>query len=317
MAATVLPRPQEWERLAIVPGSVTWQRAADVRLGLAAGYALLLQVAHPTVAAGVSDHSQFRSDPWGRLLRTLDYTYTIVYGGPAAAAETGRRIRRMHRAIRGTMPDGSAYSALEPEPYAWVHATLAEAIVRGHERFGSGLDERQCEHLWREWRALGRMLGIRPCDLPADWQSFRAYFATMIARRLQHTGAVDEVLDALARPAPPELKLLRGPGWLVLRPPLARVVRLATVGLLPEELRRRLQLTLSRAEQLELAALSLTLRTATPLMPGALRNTGPGYMRWRAQASPANSRSARRPSEASGSPWASSSSSKSSSHSRR
>ena len=81
----IMPRAEEWEHLAPRPGTVSYERAGDARLMLAAGYALLLQVSHPTVGAGVSEHSRFREDPWGRLLRTLDYSYTMVHGGPRAA----------------------------------------------------------------------------------------------------------------------------------------------------------------------------------------------------------------------------------------
>src|SRR5437588_5248033 len=158
-AATVMPPPGEWHALVPRPGSITWRRASDARLLIAAGYALLLQVSHPTVGAGVSEHSEFRRDPWGRLLRTLDYTYTMVYGGPAAAGEMGRRIRSMHARIRGRRPDGRRYNALEAEPYAWVHATLAQAIVSAHERFARPLSPAERARFWREWRAMGRMLG--------------------------------------------------------------------------------------------------------------------------------------------------------------
>ena len=70
------------------PSSIAWERAGDARVLLMSGYALLLQVAHPTVGAGVSDHSSFLADPWGRLLRTLDVAATLVYGGDDAAAAT-------------------------------------------------------------------------------------------------------------------------------------------------------------------------------------------------------------------------------------
>jgi uncharacterized protein (DUF2236 family) len=88
--------------LAPGPGSVSRQYAGDVRLLATAGYALVLQVAHPTVGAGVDEHSNFQRDPWGRLLRTLDYTTLMVYGGAEAAAGMGRRIRAMHEHINGT-----------------------------------------------------------------------------------------------------------------------------------------------------------------------------------------------------------------------
>jgi uncharacterized protein (DUF2236 family) len=284
MAASILPAAEEWERLAPHPDTVACRRGGDARLLVCAGYALLLQVSHPTVGAGVSEHSQFQRDPWGRLLRTLDYSYTMVYGGPLAAAEMGRRIRSFHGQIRGRRADGHRYHALEPEPYAWVHATLAEGIVLGHERFGRPFADREREQFWAEWRALGRLLGIREGELPADWAGFRDYFNTMVETRLQHTTAVDEVLEALARPPAPALAVLRGPGWAALRPPLGHLLSLATVGLLPAQLRRRFGLTWSRSDDVQLRALSAALRGMTPFMPPSLRNSGPVYLRWRREA---------------------------------
>jgi uncharacterized protein (DUF2236 family) len=282
--SSVMPPAEEWQALVPGPQTITWRRAGDARMLIAAGYALLLQVSHPTVGAGVSEHSQFRREPWGRLLRTLDYSYTMVYGGPEAAGEMGRRIRSFHKRIRGTGPDGRPYHALEPDAYAWVHATLAEAIVRAHERFGRPFGERQREQFWREWRALGRLLGIREAELPSDWARFEAYVADMIAGTLVHTAAVDDVLAALARPSAPALPLLREPLWALARVPLGHVLELATVGLLAPVLRTRFSLRWSRAQELELRALGATLRGATPLMPAWLQNAGEGYLRYRADA---------------------------------
>jgi uncharacterized protein (DUF2236 family) len=284
MSASIMPLAGDWPFLAPHPGTITWRRAGDARLLVAAGYALLLQVSHPTVGAGVSEHSQFRRDPWGRLLRTLDYTYTMVYGGPEAAGAMGRRIRSFHRQISGTTPDGLPYHALEAEAYAWVHATLAEAIVVGHERFGRPLTGEQRQTFWAEWRSLGRLLGIRDGDLPADWPGFRDYFDEMVDGRLRHTPAVDDVLGALARPAPPALVGLYAPAWAIARLPLGHVLGLVTVGLLPSALRRRFNVPWTREKDLELRALAAALRATTPLTPSWFRNTGPGYLRWRKQA---------------------------------
>lgn len=281
MSPSVMPPAADWPLLAPHPGTITWRRAGDVRVLIAAGYALLLQVAHPTVAAGVSEHSRFQRDPWGRLLRTLDYTCTMVYGGPQAAGEMGRRIRAFHRQIKGVRPDGQRYSALEPVAYAWVHATLADAIVRAHARFGRPFSDEQRELFWSEWRALGPLLGIRAGELPGDWAGFRDYVDEMVERQLEHTSAVDDVLAALAQPAPPALPALVRPAWSVARPQLGRVVGLATVGLLAPLLRSRFALRWTRANELELRALGAALHATTPLMPAWLRNTGPGYLRWR------------------------------------
>lgn len=279
-----MPAPDEWSALVPHPGSITWRRSSDARLLIAAGYALLLQVSHPTVGAGVSEHSEFRRDPWGRLLRTLDYTYTMVYGGPPAAGEMGRRIRSFHKHIRGVAPDGRPYHALEPGAYAWVHATLAQAIVLAHERFGRPFVDSERERFWSEWRALGRLLGIRERDLPGDWERFSAYFEEMVHSTLVHTPAVDDVLAALARPSAPVLPALPGPAWRLARMPLGHVLQLTTVGLLGPALRRRFAVRFTAAQELELRALGASLRSSTPIMPAWLKNTGAGYLSWRADA---------------------------------
>src|ERR687887_136609 len=135
IAGAPLPSGEEASALAPRPDSLLWSYMGDARVMYAAGYALVLQVAHPTVAAGVREHSNYATDPWGRLLRTLDYTTTMAYGGPDAARAMGRRIREMHKHINGRKPTGERYFALEPEAFAWVHATLVASIVIGSERF--------------------------------------------------------------------------------------------------------------------------------------------------------------------------------------
>jgi uncharacterized protein (DUF2236 family) len=280
--STVMPPEDAWQGLVPGPRTITWRRAGDVRMLMAAGYALLLQVSHPTVGAGVTEHSQFRREPWGRLLRTLDYSYTMVYGGPVAAGEMGRSLRSFHKRIRGVAPDGRLYNALEPEAYAWVHATLAEAIVRAHERFGRPLALEQREQFWSEWRALGRLLGIRERDLPAGWSAFETYVRGMLDGTLAHTQAVDEVLAAIARPSAPGLPLLSEPVWVLARAPMGHVLSLASVGLLAPELRERFGLHWSRAHEVELRALGATMRAATPLMPSWLKNSGELYLTLRA-----------------------------------
>jgi uncharacterized protein (DUF2236 family) len=165
-----------------------------------------------------------------------------------------------------------------------VHATLAEAIVAAHARFGRPFGEDERERFWREWLTLGRFLGIRQGDLPAEWTAFRGYFEHMVRERLQHTHAVDEVLRSLERPPPPPV-LERFPRlWAVGRVGGSHLLRLTSVGLLPAELRRRFGLRWTRADEWELGAVGSALRASTPLLPGRLRNTGPQYMRWRERA---------------------------------
>jgi uncharacterized protein (DUF2236 family) len=266
------------------PGSVVWRYSGDVRLLPVGAYAILLQVADPTVGAGVSEHSEFRADPWGRLLRTLDYSYTMTYGGPSAAAAMGARIREMHKRIKGVRPDGERYHALEPGAYAWVHATLAHAIVAGHSLLGRPMPTALVERFYGEWRSLGRLIGVRERDLPQRWGEFNDYFRRTCAERLRRTAAVEEVLESLADPTAPPVPLLRGPAWRLLRIPAAHQIGLITAGLLGPDLRTRLGVPWSRGRERELRLVAAASRALTPILPPMARNVGPSYLRWRREA---------------------------------
>lgn len=284
MADSVLPPSNEAARYAVTPGSVTWRYAGDARAMTSAGAALLLQVAHPTVAGGVREFSDFKGDPWGRLWRTLDYVNLLVYGGPDVAAATGRTMREMHKRIKGVDPQGRRYHALEPEAYAWVHATLAYGIVESHRRFGRPMDPRTIETFWGEWRDLGRLLGIRERDLPPTWAGFRVYVDGLVEERLEDNDVVRDVLFVLTRAGAPPVPWIGDRTWRVATAPVSRAMGLATVALLPAGLRRKLDLELSSGQRAELAALAAASRATTPVLPRSLREMGPAYLRRRRRA---------------------------------
>lgn len=282
MAANgVLPTDEEVPGLIPGPDSVAWRLSSDSRIMATAGYALMLQVAHPTVGAGVHEHSNFEADPWGRLLRTLDYTTVMVYGPPELAGPMGRRIHEMHKHIRGRKPDGERYFALEPDAYAWVHATLAQAIVAGSERFARRMSPAEVEQFYAEWLGVGRLIGVPQGELPERWADFRAYFDRMVDERLEDNQTVHTVLRTLAKPKAPPLPMLNDPVWRAASLPMGRLGALATVGLLPPRLRVRLGLRWTQGQAVELRALAAASRAATPFMPSSLRCFGPAYLRWR------------------------------------
>jgi uncharacterized protein (DUF2236 family) len=278
---SILPAAEEVAALVPKPHSILWRYGDDARLLAAAGYTLLLQVAHPMVGAAVKDHSNFRQEPWKRLMYTLDYVYAITYGGPERAAAAGRHLREMHGAIKGVDPQGRRYNALDPAAYAWVQATLFNAIVVGHERFGRPLRPDQVARLYREHRDLGRIIGVREGDLPPDLPAFRAYFDAMVDDVLEDNETVHDVLDSLRRPTTPTIPVLGDRAWRALRIPIAHMVGLATVGLLPPVLRDRFAITWNAAQEHELRALGAASRAATPLLPRRLRHIGQEYLRWR------------------------------------
>jgi uncharacterized protein (DUF2236 family) len=275
--------PTDEEVLALVPGpgSVTWQRAADACTLIAAGYALVLQVAHPTVGIGVAEHSRYREDPWERLARTLDFTTALLYAEPAVAAAAARELRARHAGIRGTRPDGSRYHALEPAAFAWVWASLYEAIAAAHRHFGSPMAREEEERFWIEWRRLGRLLGVRERDLPATLEGYGDYFDGIVYDVLEDNESVQGVLATLGQPAcPPALRPL-GPAWKLGTMPGAHALRLATAGLLPHVLRERFGLRWTLPQELELRALGAATRAAALVVPERLRAFGPSYLRWR------------------------------------
>jgi uncharacterized protein (DUF2236 family) len=282
MTSTLFPSEQEATTLIVGPDSVSWRCVSDCRLYVALLYPLLLQVAHPTVGAGVRDFSDFDQRPWNRLMRTIDYVNLLVYGGPEAL-QVGRRLRAFHTGFRGTREDGRRYCALEPEAYAWVHATLIDVYVAAHAHFGRpmGSDEREC--FYREYRGLGRLLGVREADLPPDWQSFRAYFDAMIGHDLVRTASVDRVLESVRGPVPPPLPM-PGPLWHAMRIPARRALLLGGIGLLQPSLRERFGISWTRRDEAEFRSMSAACRALTPLMPPRLRVTGPDQLRWRRQA---------------------------------
>src|SRR5919201_1183445 len=124
------------------PGSVTWRVNREGVLLVVGGAALVLQVAHPLVAAGVAEHSNYREDPWGRLYRTLDLTTKIVFGSTEVAEEAAARIRHVHGRVHGETtepggryPAGTPYDARDPELLMWVHATLVDTSLLVYTRY--------------------------------------------------------------------------------------------------------------------------------------------------------------------------------------
>ncbi|HEY9437913.1 MAG TPA: oxygenase MpaB family protein, partial [Streptomyces sp.] len=205
------------------PGGVLWSLTGDIRGLLMLPAALTLQVAHPAVGAGVDEHSVFRTDPWGRGERSVRSLQLWVYGGEEAAEE-GRRLRRLHRTIRGTDTRGRPYNALDPATYAWVHATgfpVYRHAVRYLVRPLTGAQERA---LYAEWLRVGRVLGIDDRDMPQTIEAFWPYYRRMLADEIEATVVVRE-LTATDRPVPPPdrgplpLRLLAEALWPVLLPP--------------------------------------------------------------------------------------------------
>ncbi len=82
------------------PASVIWRVDREAAMFLGAGRALLLQLAHPWVAAAIAEHSRTFDDPIGRFHRTFGVVFSMVFGSLDQAIAAARRLHRRHAAIR-------------------------------------------------------------------------------------------------------------------------------------------------------------------------------------------------------------------------
>ena len=159
------------------PGSEAWALNREAMLLLGAGpRALLLQLAHPAIAAGVADHSDFRADPWARLNGTLRSYLRIVYGTRTTAVAEIRRLNAFHRTI-----SGPTYRARDPELALWVHASLVDSTIVVADRWLEPLSTERRARYYSETLPIGRAFGIPSALLPADLDAFESYVAAALA----------------------------------------------------------------------------------------------------------------------------------------
>src|SRR5579884_4125047 len=139
------------------PKSMFWRVWKERVQLLGAERAVLLQMAHPLVAAGVAQHSNFKTDPLGRLNRTLDTMLTIVFGSKEEADKSLERLAHVHQFVHGELdqdlgvfPKGTKYSAGDPDLKMWVHATLMDTGLKIHEKFIEPLTQEEKEQFYEE-----------------------------------------------------------------------------------------------------------------------------------------------------------------------
>ena len=180
--------------------SVARQINRESFLLLGGSAALLMQVAHPLVAAGVDQHSDFRRSPVRRLVRTVDTTLAIVFGERATAESALKRIGRSHAPVRGQAADGRAYRARDPQLMLWVQATLVLTSVRWYEAVMGRLSQSDRDAYWAEGKFFAGELGV-PQDLfPATYADLERYETTMLRTAVVPDGTAKSVAHDVVRP---------------------------------------------------------------------------------------------------------------------
>ncbi len=167
------------------PGSVTWRVNRESAVFLGAGRAALLQLAHPWVAAALTQHSNLLHDAVGRFHSTFRVIYTMLFGTRAQALEAARQLYQRHTGIRGELPhpvgayaQGEHYEANEVAALRWVHATLVESAMLAYE-FVLPLSPADREQYYSESQRMAVLFGIPAEALPRDWTAFVEYTAEM------------------------------------------------------------------------------------------------------------------------------------------
>jgi len=206
------------------PGSVIRTVNIEPALFFGAGRALLLQLAHPAVAQGVQDHSEFQRNPFKRLQGTLEATYAVVFGSEELARGVGWRIQRIHDFVTGP-----GYSANDPSNLLWVHATLADTALRCYEDLVGPLSPADAETYYQEMKEVAAAFGVGPEHQPETLEAFRRYMADTVAS-IEVTDVGKELAGFILDPRLP-LRLD------VPFTPLLRLQRLFTLGSLPPEVR--------------------------------------------------------------------------------
>jgi len=212
------------------PRSVTWRLHADPFMWVAGVRALYLQALHPLAIRGVAQNSDFRRDPWGRLIRTANYVGARTYGPTAEAIKVGAKVRAVHRRLRGFDPDSeTAFRIDDPDLLRWIHCAEIESYLTVVRRAGLALSDAEADQYVAEQRRSAELVGLDPDTVPGTAAELAAYFQRM-RPMLRLTPEAGDVYDFIARPpmpawlAPIRFLLWRRAAWLcfALLPPWAQ-----------------------------------------------------------------------------------------------
>ncbi|MEU1808493.1 oxygenase MpaB family protein [Micromonospora sp. WMMD1076] len=217
------------------PGSVTWKVHEEPILIVAGLRSLYLQALHPRAMAGVAQNSNYRTDAWGRLVRTATYVGTTIYGTTAEAEAAGRRLRTRHARMRATDPfTGEEFRVDDPELLRWVHVTEVESFVSTARRAGLSLTDDEVDGYYTEQRRSAALVGLDPDDVPGTAAEVADYYRDVRPRLRMTREAAETAVFLTAPPIPWKLSLPARVG-LNLGPPRWAYFGIAAIalGMLP------------------------------------------------------------------------------------
>lgn len=235
--------------------SMYWRVNREWLIALAGPRAVLMELAHPLVAAGVAQHSAYDTDPFGRLYRTMKTMTEISFGSAGEASAALQNFHGCHKRVQGqTVAGGIPYNANDPQLQLWVWATLVDSVPRVYDQFVTPLTFADKCAYYADTARLARVLGIPADIIPPTFTAFNLYMGVMLCGETLHvTQDARNIMDAL---------------WAnTVRGRLTKWVSAPGIGLLPPRLRCEYGLTWSDAQAKQIARLaewSRRLRAYTP-----------------------------------------------------
>jgi uncharacterized protein (DUF2236 family) len=134
---------------------------SDASMFIGGMRALLLQTLHPLAMAGVAQHSDYKSDPWGRLQRTADFMNATTFGSVSTAEHAVDRVKSVHRRVRGVAPDGRDYDASDTHLLRWVHVAEVDSFLSAHDAYGArSLSPAERDGYVEDMAVIARALGV-------------------------------------------------------------------------------------------------------------------------------------------------------------
>lgn len=244
------------------PGSASWHVDREAVLLAGGTCALLMQLAHPAVAAAVAQHSDFRDDPFARLRRTLTASYAVVFGTTPRAERAIRRINAIHGVVRGRIPEtGRAYHALDPDLLLWVHATLVDTALRMYERYVGPLPPAAGEAYHDEARRIAIRLGVPANVVPPTLVDLRDRMTDMLDRgEVRVTPTARMLAPSVLYPSRVMPRLL----W--------DAAHLISFSVMPPQIRAGYGIPWPDARERGMRRLAAVSRRVLPLVPGRLRH---------------------------------------------
>jgi uncharacterized protein (DUF2236 family) len=247
---------------------VAWRINGERLMLLGWTRAILMQLAHPLIGAGVYEHSSFRADPRTavvRLRHTVRAMLALTFGDEAEQARAYDGIRAIHRRVHGHLSvdagrfaAGTPYSAEDPDLVLWVHATLLESIPLVYERLIAPLSVSDRDAYCVAAAPVAVALGARDEEVPRTWAAVRHYIDATYAT---NTIAVTPQARELAR-------ALLAPRFAAILAPATWVNRLFALGDLPSFLREQYELSWTAGDARAYERISSILRGIRAGAPG-------------------------------------------------